>query len=127
MRLLCDTQIILWWLADDRRLKARVMSLLTDPGNEVLYSTVSLWEITLKHRLRRLEADIGAVDRHCRGRGLTPLKIELPHLAALSRMFDSLHRDPFDHLLIAQATAEGVPLLTADRVVQRYPIEIIKA
>lgn len=127
MRLLCDTQIIIWWLQDDPKLKVRVLALLTDQANEVLYSTVSLWEIALKHRLGRLQADVEAVDRHCRGRGLTPLKIELAHLTALSRMTGVLHRDPFDHLLIAQAVAEGVPFLTADRVVQRYPVDVIKA
>ena len=127
MRLLCDTQIILWWLDDDPRLKARVLTLITDGRNEVLYSTVSLWEIALKHRLGHLEVDVEAVDRHCRGRGLTPLKIELPHLAALSGMTHVLHRDPFDHLLIAQAQVEKASLLTADRKVQRYPIDTIKA
>lgn len=127
MRLLCDTQIILWWLDDDRRLKAHALTLITDERNEVLFSIVSLWEIALKTRLGRLRTDVEAVDRNCRKRGLTPLKIELAHLAALSRMKDVVHRDPFDHLLIAQAMTEGVPLLTADSAVQRYPVDIIKA
>lgn len=125
--MLCDTQIIIWWLQDDPKLKVRTLALITDRGNEVLYSVVSLWEIALKHRLGRLEADVAAVDRHCRARGLTPLGIEVPHLVALPQMKDARHRDPFDLLLIAQAKAEGAPLLTADRVVQRYPIDIIKA
>lgn len=127
MRLLCDTEIILWWLDDDRKLKPNALKLITDQANEVLYSVVSLWEIALKGRLGQLDVDVEEVDRNCRGRGFTPLRIELPHLAALSRMTDALHRDPFDHLLIAQAMAEKVPLLTADRMVQRYPVAILKA
>lgn len=101
--------------------------MLADRGNEILFSSVSLWEVALKVRIGKFSVSVEAVDAGCRRAGMTLLKIEVAHLAAVSRMVDVPHNDPFDHLLIAQAVAEGVPFLTADRVVQRYPVEIIKA
>ena len=127
MRILCDTQIILWLMLGDARLRSATEAILADRDNEILFSSVSLFEIALKIRIGKFAASVERVDVNCRRAGMTLLPIALTHVAALSRLTDVLHEDPFDHLLIAQAGAEGVPLLTADRVVQRYPIDIIKA
>lgn len=127
MRLLCDTQIIVWLMQGEKRIKPAVGEMLADRSNEVLFSSASLWEVAIKMRVGKIRTGVAALHDNCRAAGMTLLKIEVPHLVALSRMADGLHKDPFDHLLIAQAMAEDVPLLTADRVVQRYPIQIIKA
>lgn len=127
MRILCDTQIILWLMLGDPRLGSVIKQTLADQENEPLFSSVSLFEIALKIRVGKFAASVEAVDANCRAAGMTLLPIALPHVAALSRLVDTLHKDPFDLLLIAQAMAEDVPLLTADRVVQRYPIAILKA
>lgn len=127
MRLLCDTQIILWTIYKAGKLKPRMAALISDRSNEILFSSVSLWEIALKVRRKKLAADVEEVSNSCLAIGMTSLHLKVSHFVALSQLVDVLHRDPFDHLLIAQAMAEDVPLLTADRVVQRYPIEIIKA
>lgn len=127
MRLLCDTQIVIWAVAGSADLSARARALVVDPANEILFSTASLWEIAIKIRVGKLKADGDEIHDECLSIGMLRLDIEVSHLAAVARMADALHNDPFDHLLIAQAIAEGVPFLTADRVVQRYPVEIVKA
>lgn len=114
-------------MLSDPRLRPASEALLADRDNEVLFSSVSLFEIAVKVRAGKFDASVEVVDANCRRAGMTLLPIALAHVAALSRLTDVLHKDPFDHLLIAQAIAEDVPLLTGDRVVQRYPIEIIKA
>lgn len=127
MRLLCDTQIVLWFVQGAAELRSQAKALIVDPDNDILFSTVSLWEVAIKVRTGKLRADVEELHAECTRVGMQPLRIEVSHLAAVSRMIDVRHLDPFDHLLIAQATIERVPLLTADRVVQRYPINIIKA
>lgn len=127
MKVLCDTQIILWLMLGDPRLKASTEAMLAARENVVYFSSVSLFEIALKVRVGKFDTSVEAVHDNCLRAGMTLLKIETAHLAALSRLRDVLHKDPFDHLLIAQSIAEKASLLTADRIVQRYPIDIIKA
>ena len=127
MRLLCDTQIILWAMTEDDRLKPAAAKLVTDRDNEVLFSIVSLWEVAIKVRQGRIGVSVEALRDRCNVMGMLHLGLEVAHLAAVSRLTNVLHNDPFDHLLIAQAEVEDIAFLTADRVVQRYPIQIIKA
>lgn len=127
MRILCDTQIVLWAQADDGRLRIEARRLLADPANTILFSMVSLWEVAISARLGRLTTSPEAVYENCLLDDMTLLPLRVEHVAAVARMKDVLHKDPFDHLLIAQAMVENVPMLTADRIVQRYPVQIIKA
>ncbi|CAA9495592.1 MAG: hypothetical protein AVDCRST_MAG91-783 [uncultured Sphingomonadaceae bacterium] len=127
MRLLCDTQIIIWAMTEDDRLRPATAELITDRGNDVFFSIVSLWEVAIKVRQGRIGVGVEALRERCEFMGMSPLNLEVAHLTAVSRMTDVLHNDPFDHLLIAQAVAERVPLLTSDSTVQRYPIDLIKA
>jgi PIN domain nuclease of toxin-antitoxin system len=118
VKLLLDTHLLLWWLEDNPSLSARARALIGDPQNTVFLSAVSLWEIWLKQSLGklRLPADFEA-----------RLALEdfeaLPLTAAHTRQVALLpwhHRDPFDRMLLAQAQAVGLTLLTADEAVACY-------
>lgn len=124
MKLLLDTHALLWWLADDDQLGARARDLIEDPGNDVLVSVVSLWEIVVKVRVGKLEADIRTVADIIPREGFTMLDISTAHLAALARL-PMHHRDPFDHLLMAQAIEEDATFISADRHTGRYPVKWI--
>ncbi len=124
MRLLLDTHALLWWLADDDRLGARARELIEDPGNDVIVSVVSLWEIVVKVRVGRLEADIREIADVVQREGFVRLDISTAHLLALTGL-PVYHRDPFDHLLIAQATAEGATFISEDRNTPDYPVQFV--
>lgn len=126
MRLLLDTHILLWWMALHPRLAASTRALIDDPDNEPILSVVCLWEIAVKARSGRLKADITAIVEAAERQRFTRLAIEDAHLEALIAL-PSVHRDPFDQLLIAQAIAEDVPFVTEDRMAARYPVKVIAA
>ena len=123
MKLLLDTSVLLWWLTDDDRLGIQARTLIADPAHEVMVSAVSLWEIVVNVRIGPLDAVIAdilaALDRD----GFTRLAIATSHLTALAGLPGHPdHRDPFDHLLIAQAIAEDATFLSDDRNTARYPV-----
>lgn len=121
MKLLLDTHAVLWWLADDDQLGPGARNLIEDRNTDVLVSMVSLWEIVVKIRIGKLEADVGEVWEAIREAGFTVIDIDIAHLLKLATL-PIPHRDPFDHLLIAQAMAEGAVFLSEDRHVPRYPV-----
>lgn len=126
MRLLLDTHALLWWLNDDGALGPQARDLIADPANEILVSTVSFWEIVVKARIGKLEADVAAVATAAVEGGLSRLDLTVEHLLALDRLpVDPTHRDPFDHLLIAQAIAEKAIFLSQDRRVSLYPVRTL--
>lgn len=124
MKLLLDTHALLWWLEDDGRLGARARSLIEEPTNDVLVSVASLWEIVVKLRVRKLEADIGDIAAAVQQDGFALLDIRVAHLLSLAAL-PAHHRDPFDHLLIAQAIAEDAAFVSDDRHVPAYPVRTI--
>lgn len=126
MRLLLDTHVLLWWMELHPRLGPRTRDLVDNPANEPIVSVVSLWEIAVKIRAGKLKASIPAIVAIGEKQGFARLAIEDAHLHALLAL-PKHHSDPFDHLLIAQAIAEDVPLLTADRAAERYAVKIIAA
>jgi PIN domain nuclease of toxin-antitoxin system len=123
MRVLLDTHALLWWLSDDRRLGATARATISDSANDVLASVVSLWEIVVKLRIGKLDADISAIERAISRDGFQRLPITPAHLAAVVTL-PSHHRDPFDHLLIAQAMTEGATFLSEDRNAKSYPVQL---
>lgn len=126
MRLLLDTHALLWWLEGDARLGPAACALIGDPATEALVSVVSLWEIVVKLRVGKLRADIGEIEAAVDRDGFARLGLERTHravLADLPRLPD--HRDPFDHLLVAQAIAESATLMTEDRNARRYPVDVL--
>ena len=126
MRILLDTHALLWWLADDQRLGERARSHIADEANHIVASAASLWEIAIKQRLGKIDADIAEIEREIVLQGFTRLGIEADHLLELSTLPD-LHRDPFDRMLVAQARAEDVPLMTADGQIAGYSVDRIAA
>lgn len=118
MRLLLDTQVFLWAVMDSPRLTAHARSLVGD-AEETFVSAASIWEIAIKARLGRVAADpremIAAVHRS----GFQMLPIRADHCAGVHDL-PVYHKDPFDHLLLAQAIAEPLRFLTADSLLSRY-------
>ncbi|ASC07519.1 MULTISPECIES: type II toxin-antitoxin system VapC family toxin [Acetobacteraceae] len=122
MRLLLDTHLLLWAAGEPDKLSARARTLMEDPGNDLVFSAASLWEITIKTGLGRADFQ---VDPHLLRRGLIEngyeeLPITSQHALAVGQLPD-VHRDPFDRILVAQATVEGLLLLTHDPLVKAYP------
>ena len=124
MRLLLDTHALLWWLADDPRLGPRARTLIADPGNDILVSAASLWEIVVKSRIGKLDASIEAVERALLRDSFERLAISPAHLASLAAL-PAHHRDPFDHLLIAQAIGEDATLVSEDRNMGLYDVRVL--
>ena len=122
MKLLLDTHVLLWAASQPNRLSAAALRLIDNPANELLFSAASVWEVAIKRGLGR--TDFQADPRLLR-RGLLDNRYsELPVLSEHVVAIDSLppiHKDPFDRLLVAQASVEGITLLTADSVVAQYP------
>ena len=122
MKCLLDTHLLLWAAARPDLLPDDVTALLAEPGNDIFFSVASLWEVAIKAMLGR---DDFAIDPRRLRRGLLEngyqeLPIEGPHILALLSL-PPLHKDPFDRLLVAQATTEGITLWTSDVLVAQYP------
>lgn len=124
MKLLLDTHALLWWLADDAQLGADGRARIEDEGNTILVSQVSLWEIAIKIGIGKLRVDIGEALAAIHDRGLEELDLRPAHLTTLAAL-ERRHRDPFDHMLIAQAIVEGATLMTEDRRMEEYPVAIL--
>ena len=98
--------------------------MIQDPSNNVLVSIASLWEIAIKQHIGKLQADVLAVAASVERSSAVVLPINLLHLATLLGL-PRHHRDPFDHLLIAQAIAENATLMSEDRWMPSYPVPVV--
>jgi PIN domain nuclease of toxin-antitoxin system len=126
VKLLLDTHALLWVRSEPERLKAETRQVLADDDNTVFVSMVSLWEIVVKCRIGKLQADIGAITaRLAPASKIQLLGITPQHLMALDSLpFHQQHRDPFDHLIIAQSISEGMTLVTHDQHARLYPVRV---
>ncbi len=123
MNVLLDTQALLWWLSDDPRLGTRARAEIAERAGLVCVSAASAWEISVKAALGKLAVptdDIGAV---VEDEGFEPLPITFEH-ARVAGHLPAHHRDPFDRMLVAQAQVEHLTLLTTDRRLAAYDVEI---
>jgi PIN domain nuclease of toxin-antitoxin system len=122
VKLLLDTQILLWAAGQPERLSAAARRLLNDRRNELLFSAASLWEIAIKNTLGRedFRVEPRLLRRGLLDNGYTELPITSQHAVNIDAL-PLLHKDPFDRLLLAQATSEGVTLLTGDAQLAKYP------
>ena len=118
MRLLLDTHILLWWLADDLSLAAQARALIANPDNLVFISAVTLWEIWLKHSLGKLQVPLNLEERLAR-ESFEALPLAAAHTREVAKL-PWHHRDPFDRMLIAQARVSKLKLLTADETAGAY-------
>lgn len=124
MRVLLDTHALLWWLDGDKRLPLAARRVISDLGTEVLVSAASAWEITTKARLGKLPGALAVaadVATAVISQGFVALPISLDH-AQRAGSLPGPHRDPFDRMLIAQSQAEGIPLVTNERIFEAYGI-----
>ena len=124
-RLLLDTQALLWWLADDPSLGPNARQLIENENNEVYVSAASAWEISIKKSIGKLKApdDLdGVIDEE----GFEKLPVTFFH-GERAGALPAIHRDPFDRMLIAQAQAEGLDIVSSDGVLVRYGVKVIDA
>jgi len=122
MKLLLDTHLLLWAAGEPDRLSAEAVGLLSDETNRLLFSAASLWEVAVKSGLGRADfrADARLLRRGLLDNGYEELPILGAHAVAVEDL-PPLHKDPFDRILVAQSTVEGILLLTVDPLVNRYP------
>jgi PIN domain nuclease of toxin-antitoxin system len=125
MRLLLDSDALLWWLDDDPRLGPAASSAIADPATDVHVSSVSIAELTIKIGLRKLTVN-GDLVEHVIANDFIELPLAMAHASALKEL-PPVHRDPFDRMLIAQARVEGLALVTADRVMTGYDVRLLAA
>lgn len=122
-RLLLDTHALLWTLVEPERIPEPALTSIRDPHTELLVSAASAWEIATKHRLGKLDqatAVLTAYHAHLDRLGAWELPISGRHaLSAGSLPWE--HRDPFDRMIVAQAMAESLPVVTADRALAAFP------
>lgn len=121
MNLLLDTHLLLWAASEPKRLSAKARALLLDPANHLVFSSASLWEISIKNGLERSDFNVDPrrLWRMLLVSGYRELPVASEHAVAVNEL-PNLHKDPFDRILVAQARVEGLMLLTADKVVAKY-------
>ncbi len=127
MKLLLDTHLLLWAAGFPEKLSSSARSLLKAPENSLFFSSASLWEITIKCSLGRedFQVDPRIFRRSLLDNGYLELPISSEHAVSIDSLPD-IHKDPFDRILVAQATVEGIMLVTSDSLVAQYPGPIRK-
>ena len=128
MRVLIDTQCWLWLCSEPERFRAATLARLRDPGTERLLSAASIWEIVVKHA-------IGKLPLPAEPRDFVPTRLAQTQTVVLPITGDHVlrtadlpthHRDPFDRVIVGQSLAENLPLLSADRLMRKYNIDVIR-
>ena len=127
MKLLLDTQWLLWAAGQPERLSAATRRMVDDPRNQPVFSAASLWEVAIKSGLGRgdFPADARLLRRGLLDNGYAELAITGEHAVAIGNLAP-IHKDPFDRMLVAQSAIEGILLLTADPIVAQYPAPVRK-
>jgi PIN domain nuclease of toxin-antitoxin system len=125
MRLLVDSCVLVWWLDNPASLAKEAREAIADPSNEVYFSAASVWELGLKIRKGKLTMPIDFASA-LSADGFSSLSVTVDH-AARSLSLPALHEDPFDRLLVAQAIAEGLVMVTRDEVIRDYPLAVMRA
>ena len=118
MRLLLDTNVLLWTLAGSPKVQP-VSQLILAPESEVFVSTASLWEIAIKTRIGKLTADLTEIRQAVAASGFIELSIRGEHVETIATL-PMHHKDPFDRMIVAQAITEPMRLLTGDRQLAVY-------
>jgi PIN domain nuclease of toxin-antitoxin system len=127
LRVLIDSHALIWATVEPHRISPRARQLLSHPEHELLFSMVSLWELSIKisnGKLTPLGASITDVIEVLKQRGAQLLPIRIGHIVRLESL-PLHHRDPFDRLLVAQALEEDLAILSSDRLLHQYSAKIV--
>ncbi|MDQ6727625.1 MAG: type II toxin-antitoxin system VapC family toxin [Actinomycetota bacterium] len=124
MKILLDTHVLLWWLADDEHLPTLAALIIADPDTEVVVSAASAWEISIKQAAGRLDAPEDLLDAVA-ANDFGTLPISADHAMAAGHL-PTHHADPFDRMLIAQAQIEDLTLVSVDRRFSEYEVELLR-
>lgn len=127
MRYLLDTMVWLWSVGPTEKIGHKGLAIVSSGEEEVFLSVASTWEVAIKTQLGKFrlpEEPVRYVPKRLAEQGVRPLAISLEHSL---KVYDLPlhHGDPFDRLIIAQAMAEGMTILTADRTFEKYPVELL--
>lgn len=126
MKILIDTHIAIWAVLNDPKLPERAKNLILDEGNEIFYSTASVWEVTIKHMLHpdKIRLDGRLLEKGCEENGYIVLPVFNNHVVTLETLkrpeSAPKHSDPFDRIMIAQAKTENLMFLTHDSLIPYY-------
>jgi PIN domain nuclease of toxin-antitoxin system len=129
LKFLIDTNVWLWSVGEVSRLNLSARETLSDPQHDLYFSAASVWEIAIKYSLGRLqipESPNTLIPRETTRLGLRALPINYHHVLAVQGL-PLHHGDPFDRVLVAQAQTEGLTLITGDREIRKYPVQILWA
>ncbi|MEH2324047.1 MAG: type II toxin-antitoxin system VapC family toxin [Nostoc sp.] len=124
MILLLDTHTFIWYVTDNSRLSNQVLEFINDENNEILLSIASLWEIAIKQNLGKLSFNQSFeifITQQLNLNDFSLLDIKISHVTVVATL-PLHHRDPFDRILIAQSIVENIPILSADKILDAYPI-----
>jgi PIN domain nuclease of toxin-antitoxin system len=124
MRLLLDTSIFIFFIADNRRLSEEHYSIIQDPGNDVYFSIASLWEAVIKYQLRKLPLPSPAhlyLPAERRKHQIGSLEIDEGSIARLAEL-PNHHKDPFDRIIVCQALQHGMTIITHDPLIRIYAV-----
>lgn len=124
MRVLLDTHVLIWWLEGSAKLSKRASALLSNPGNTILVSAATGWELAIKLNLGKIDVSFPVADmsRELGQEGFAELPIGMDD-AVRAGLLPLHHRDPFDRLLVAQAQVLNLPILSADKLLDHYGIQ----
>ncbi len=127
MRYLIDTNIFLWSLNNDKKLKNEIKDILKDPLNQIFVSIASAWEISIKNRNGKLPLKT-SLKRCFENSPFETLNISLIHILDFGKLpLHKNHKDPFDRILIAQARVENLTFITSDQKIWKYDLPLLKA
>ena len=126
MKYLLDSHAVIWYFEDSQKLPQKSVKLVDNPDNSVFISAVSLWEITIKMNLGKLDLKFSLDEllNAVNASDFDILQIEDEYLKLLSTL-PNIHKDPFDRLLITSAVTEGLTIITADENIQKYDVQWI--
>jgi PIN domain nuclease of toxin-antitoxin system len=127
VKILVDTHIFLWAITDDHRLSAENRTVYLDNSNQLYLSVASVWEMLIKCGLGKLplpKPASGYILKQMEKNRVEMLTIRAAHLTQLESL-PPIHRDPFDRMMVAQASAEGMPILSADPALRRYGVRVL--
>ena len=124
-RLLLDTHIFLWWLAESPKLRREARTAIANATALVHVSAVTIWEITIKAQLGRLDPGTDRIDQEIDANGFVELPISAYH-ALVAGKLPQHHGDPFDRMLIAQAQVENLIVVTHDKIFSDYGVNILR-